>query len=172
MANIEMTYGDLTEMDVDAIVCPAHKHLTKGRGLSTQIYEKAGESLAAECIKAENCKIGEAKITSAGDLPADYIIHTVTRLWTGGDQWGANALEQLSECYESVIKTAIENNITSLFFPALSAGTNKMPQAIAAHQGLDVLYKYADKFERLGFCLHRESTLQQWRSVESQFYSH
>jgi len=171
MASIEMICGDLTQLDVDAIVCPAHKYLSKGRGLSAQIHDKAGETLVAECEKAGSCKIGEAAITCGGDLPATYIIHTVTPLWTGGDQWGASAIEQLGMCYESVIKTALGHNIKSLFFPALSAGTNKMPHSIAAHQGLEILRKYADKFNRLGVCLHREANLQEWLSVYNQFYA-
>lgn len=171
MANIEMVCGDLTELDVDAIVCPAHKHLIKGRGLSAQIFDKAGESLSEACENEDECQIGEARLTQAGDLPSKFIIHTVTPLWTGGDQWGASALEQLSQCYESVIIIAREHNIKSLFFPALSAGTNKMPHSIAAHQGLAILHKYADQFERLGVCLHRESNLEEWKTVNRQFYT-
>ena len=169
MTQIEMISGDITELAAQAIVCPAHKHLIRDCGVSAQIYDKEGEPLAEACQELDPCPIGEAVITKAHKLPADYIIHTVTPLWTGGDQWGAIALQQLRQCYESAVRVARENNIRSIAFPALGAGSNKVPQPMAAHQALDVLEKYADDFDRLQVCLFTEADKHVWEATAAQF---
>lgn len=170
MAEVELICGDITLMDLDAIVCPAHKHLIRGRGLSAQIYDKAGEALVKACAALQAPGIGEAVITKAYNMPAKYIIHTVTPQWSSGDQWGVMAIGQLRQCYESVIRVALDNHIASLAFPALGAGTNRFPHAIASHQALDVLTQYADQVERLVVCLPGESVRQTWLETLEKFY--
>ncbi len=170
MAPLEIICGDITELQVEAIVCPAHKHLIRGCGVSAQIFDKEGDPLIRACKALDPCPIGEAVITPAERLPANYIIHTVTPLWTGGDQWGAIALQQLRQCYESAIHVARENQIRTLAFPALGAGSNKIPQPMAAHQALDVLEKYTDDFDRLVVCLFTEADRHIWEQTAEQFY--
>lgn len=170
MTGIEIICGDITEMKVDAIVCPAHKHLIRGCGVSAQIFDKAGDKLVEECSALKEPGVGEAAMTQAYNLPAKSIIHTVTPMWTGGDQWGAIALQQLRQCYESVIKVALENNLRSLAFPALGAGSNKVPQPMAAHQALDVLKKYTDRLDRIVVCLYTETDKHIWEETREQFY--
>lgn len=170
MSNVEIIHADLTSMPVDAIVCPAHKHLLRGQGVSAQIYDLAGPRLVEECRSLEECKVGEARLTRAHNLPAKYLIHTVTPQWSGGDQWTAQTLQLLTQCYESVIALALSNNIRSLAFPALGAGTNKTPHSLAAHQGLTVLQKHIDSFERLIVCLHKEETQDTWQQTYRQFF--
>lgn len=162
--------GDITTMAADAIVCPAHKHLLPGRGLSAQIYEKAGEQLLTECRQLGECHIGEAILTKAYKLPADYIIHTVTPQWSSGDFWGSQALKQLQQCYESVIQIAKSKNLASIVFPALGAGANNTPHSLAAHIALDVLMQYKDQFEQLTACLHSEADRQVWLETQQMFY--
>lgn len=169
MAEIQLVCGDILTMAADALVCPAHKHLIRGRGLSAQIYDCAGEPLLRECAGQDECAVGEARLTQAHNLPVTYLLHTVTPQWTSGDQWGAEALRQLRRCYQSVLELALANDIRSLLFPALSAGTNRMPHAIAAHQGLDVLHMYRDRFEALTVCLRSESALHEWRKIGQRF---
>ncbi|ABC28267.1 predicted phosphatase [Hahella chejuensis KCTC 2396] len=169
---IEFLCGDITELEVDAIVCPAHKYLSKGRGLSAQIFEQAGEeALEAACSQAGGCKVGGACLTPGFKLPAKHIIHTVTPQWTGGDQWGGSDLHLLANCYDSVVRLALEQGVKTIAFPALGAGTNKTPQSMAAHEGLEVLVKYADSFERLIICLHWEAGLDTWRRTYEDFFA-
>lgn len=170
MSIVEIVNTDLISMPLEAIVCPAHKHLIRGQGISAQIFDLAGDSLAEECRTLGDCKVGEARLTSAYSLPAKYLIHTVTPQWSGGDQWVAKTLQLLSQCYESVINVALENNIRSLGFPALGAGTNKIPHSLAAHQGLEILHEHARRFDRLVVCLHSQTALETWLETNQKFY--
>ena len=163
MATLEIVCADMLFMAVDAIVCPAHKHLIRGRGLSAQIFDSAGPELVEACSQLEKCAIGEARITPGFKLPAQFIIHTITPQWSSGDQWGALAIEQLQQCYRSVLTLAIERGINSLVFPALGAGTNRFPQDVAAHVGIAVLADYENKFQQLAVCLHSRSDLKVWQ---------
>jgi len=171
MTKLNIISGDITTIKADAIVCPAHKHLIRGAGVSAQIYDIAGDSLINECNQLDDCAIGDAVITKAYNLPAKFIIHTVTPMWTGGDQWGAIALQQLRQCYESVIKLAREKGIHTICFPALGAGSNKIPQPMAAHQALDVLEKYADSFDKITVSLFTEADKNIWLETQEQFYA-
>ncbi|MEZ5524436.1 MAG: macro domain-containing protein [Pseudomonadales bacterium] len=171
MSTVEIVQADLTALPLDAIVCPAHKHLIRGQGLSARIFDLAGDPLVEECRLLDGCKVGEARLTNAYNLPANKLIHTVTPQWSGGDQWVAKTLELLTQCYESVIKLARENHIRSLGFPALGAGTNKIPHPLAAHQGLAVLEKQAQHFDRLVVCLRSQEALNAWLEAQQKFYA-
>lgn len=170
MTKVELTYGDILTLRGDALVCPAHKHLIRGRGLSAQVYDRGGEALAAACEQQPECAVGEARITRAYGLPVQYLLHTVTPQWSSGDQWGVQALVQLRHCYESVLALARKKKLKTLLFPALGAGTNRFPHSIAAHQGLQVLHDHGGDFEKLKVCLHTPAALSEWRRVERQFF--
>lgn len=170
MSTVEIVHADLTSMSLEAIVCPAHKHLTRGQDLSAQIFDLAGKSLVDACAAQAECNVGQARLTSGFNLPAKYIIHTVTPQWSGGDQWVAKTLQLLSQCYASVIDLAKEHNIRSLAFPALGAGSNKVPHPLAAHQALEVLNKEADNFDRLVVCLQSEIALAVWLETQQKFF--
>ncbi|WP_444892293.1 macro domain-containing protein [Microbulbifer sp. TRSA001] len=172
MTQIQLTCGDILTMRGDALVCPAHKHLIRGRGLSAQIYAHCGTRLPPQCANQRACPVGEARLTRAYDLPVDYLLHTVTPQWSSGDQWGSQAIVLLKHCYESVLELAKERGCKTILFPALGAGTNRFPHEIAAHQGLAVLRAYAPVFERLTVCLHSQTALAQWQKVEQRFYGH
>ncbi|MCP5161249.1 MAG: macro domain-containing protein [Hahellaceae bacterium] len=170
MANIEITQGDITGLSVDALVCPAHKHLTRGRGLSDQVFDQAGPELVDACSSALDCPVGEARMTPGFHLPARWIIHTVTPLWTGGDQWAGSEAGTLRHCYESVLNLAKQQGLKSIAFPALGAGTNKTPHNLAAHIGLEMLHAYAASFERLIICLRSDEALSIWKETQRAFY--
>lgn len=170
MAKVELTSGDILTLRATALVCPAHKHLIRGRGLSAQVFDRGGDALVAACEQQPECPVGEARITRAYGLPVQYLLHTVTPQWSSGDQWGAGALVQLRRCYESVLKLAQERKIKSLVFPALGAGTNRFPHSIAAHQALEVLHGQGKDFESLKVCLHTPAALAEWRQVERRFF--
>ncbi|MFC6633686.1 macro domain-containing protein [Microbulbifer taiwanensis] len=170
MAKIELTCGDILALRGDALVCPAHKHLICGRGLSAQVYERGGAALAAACDLQPECAVGEARITRAYGLPVKFLLHTVTPQWSSGDQWGAQSLVQLRRCYESALALARQKGLKRLLFPALGAGTNRFPHTIAAHQALEVLHAQAGDFDKLTVCLHTPTALGDWRRVEKRFF--
>jgi len=127
MPSIEFVRGDITCLDCEAIVFSAHKHLIRGRGLSAQIFDSIGEPLVEACRELEKCPIGEARITQGFNLPAKYLIHTVTPQWSGGDLWGASVIEQLRHCYENSLNLALDNGIKCLAFTSLGSGTTRRP---------------------------------------------
>ncbi len=170
MAQLQLVFADILTLPADALVCPAHKHLIRGCGLSAQIYDRASRALVNECRQQPRCAIGEARLTRAPGLISHYLLHTVTPQWSSGDQWGAEALVQLRECYQSVLQLAREQGFKRLLFPALGAGTNRFPHEIAAHQGLDVLHKGLEYFSIVKVCLHTPSALADWKCVQKRFY--
>ncbi len=165
MKPINLLCADLLCQQVDAIACPAHKHLIRGRGISAQIYDLAGEQLVQECRKLPDCRLGGASLTHAHRLPARYIIHTVTPQWSSGDQWGVQALQQLRQCYESVLQLGVSQGFRRLAFPALGAGTNRIPQTLAARVGLECLLEHSDSFEQLSVCLRTQTHLHEWQEA-------
>ncbi|USD21333.1 macro domain-containing protein [Microbulbifer variabilis] len=171
MTQIHLTWGNILTLRGDALVCPAHKHLIRGRGLSAQIYAQGGVELATQCGRQLKCAVGEARLTNAYHLPVDYLLHTVTPQWSSGDQWGALAIGQLRRCYESVLCLAREKGLKRILFPALGAGTNRFPHAISAHQALEVLNEYSGEFDQLTVCLHSPAALGEWERVERRFYT-
>ncbi|MCX2778711.1 macro domain-containing protein [Microbulbifer thermotolerans] len=167
---MKLTCGDILTLRGDALVCPAHKHLIRGRGLSAQIFDRAGEALAEECARLPECPVGGARITSAPNLSVRYLIHTVTPQWSSGDQWGVEGVVQLRQCYENVLGLARERGLRRLLFPALGAGTNRFPHAIAAHQALVILHSQIAEFGELTVCLHSAAALGEWQRVERRFF--
>lgn len=163
MANLEIVCGDIVSLEVDGIVLPAHKHFSRGRGLSAQVFEIAGPALTTACSRLGKSHPGEARVTAAPNLIADYIIHTVTPLWSSGDFGGTSSLMVLEQCYENAIQRAIEQGIKRIAFPALGAGTNKTPHSIAAHIGLSAISSHKDMFEKLIICLHSEFARNTWQ---------
>ncbi|MCK7597881.1 macro domain-containing protein [Microbulbifer sp. CAU 1566] len=170
MGQLQLICDNVLTIEADALVCPAHKHLIRGRGLSAQVYDRAGEALVSECSQLPECAVGEARITSAPNLPVDYLLHTVTPQWSSGDQWGARAVVELRQCYQSVLALAKTRQLQRLLFPALGAGTNRFPHEIAAHQGLEVLRGALDDFALLTVCLHSPAALAEWRKVDARFF--
>lgn len=171
MSKVQLTSGDILTLSADALVCPAHKHLIRGRGLSAQIYARGGEALEAACAQQPECPVGDARLTRAYGLPVQFLLHTVTPQWSSGDQWGAQGLAELRRCYVSVLALARRQKLRTLLFPALGAGTNRFPHPVAAHQALEVLHAAADDFERLTVCLHTPAALGDWRRVEQRFFA-
>ncbi|OUS29764.1 hypothetical protein A9Q99_08010 [Gammaproteobacteria bacterium 45_16_T64] len=162
MTNLKIICGDITELAVDGLVLPAHKHYSRGQGLSAQIFDLAGPDLVSACNDLGKSHTGDARCTPAPNLKAQYLIHTVTPLWSSGDFGGASSMEQLECCYNNTLRLAREQNIKRIAFPALGAGSNKTPHSIAAHIGLNILHEQHDHFDEIIICLNSEFARIAW----------
>jgi O-acetyl-ADP-ribose deacetylase (regulator of RNase III) len=126
---IEIVEGDITRLNVDAIVNAANQMLAPGGGVCGAIHRAAGPELAEACARLGGCETGEAKITPGFRLPARYVIHTVGPVWGGGES-GEEVL--LAACYRNSLALAAEHGLSTIAFPAISTGIFGFPPDRAA----------------------------------------
>ena len=126
---IEIVEGDITRLDVDAIVNAANKTLLGGGGVDGAIHRGAGPKLREACKLLAGCETGEAKITPGFDLTARYVIHTVGPVWGGGER-GEDRL--LANCYLNSFALGLKHDLVSIAYPAISTGAYGFPAGRAA----------------------------------------
>jgi O-acetyl-ADP-ribose deacetylase len=131
---IEVVQGDITTMEVEAIVNAANETLLGGGGVDGAIHRAAGPRLLEECRRVGGCPTGQARITRGYDLLAKHVIHTVGPVWRGGERGEA---ELLASCYRSSLTLASENRIRSVALPAVSCGVYGFPLNAAARIAWD-----------------------------------
>ncbi len=151
-AHIEIHEGDITRLEVDAIVNAANTLLAPGGGVCGAIHRAAGLKLAAACLKLGGSPTGEARITDGFKLPARYVIHTVGPVWRGGD---AGEAELLGGCYRHCLRLAAERGIESIAFPAISTGIYGYPLSDACAIAVATVrreLKAATSVERVILC--------------------
>lgn len=135
---IEILQGDITKLDVDAIVNAANQSLLGGGGVDGAIHRAAGPQLLEECRTLGGCPTGEARITKGYKLPARYVIHTVGPVYSGKPRDS----QMLTNCYENSLKLAIENHVKSIAFPAISCGVYGYPIEDACKIAVDATYNF------------------------------
>jgi O-acetyl-ADP-ribose deacetylase (regulator of RNase III) len=145
MSDIEVTRGDITEQQVDAIVNAANELLQGGGGVDGAIHRAAGPALLEECRGLGGCPTGQARITGGHRLPARYIIHTVGPVWRGGT---ADEPELLASCYRSCLHLARDHDCQTVAFPAISCGVYGYPVRPAAELSLTTVREELDRHGR------------------------
>ena len=146
MNRIEIVSGDITQLKVDAIVNAANNAMCGGGGVDGAIHRAAGPDLLSECRKAGGCKTGAAKITGGYQLPAKHIIHTVGPVWYGGDR---GEPELLASCYRESLKLALDNQLKSIAFPAISCGAYRYPIDKACDIAIREVSKFLREFDEI-----------------------
>ena len=139
MDKIEILRGDITTLEVDAIVNAANTTLLGGGGVDGAIHRAAGPELLAECRTLGGCRPGEAKITRGYRLPARFVIHTVGPIWRGGEHDEARTL---ANCYRNSLQLAVESEIKTIAFPAISCGAYGYPIEQAAQIALETTREF------------------------------
>ena len=142
--NISVHMGDITKLNVDAIVNAANKTLLGGGGVDGAIHRAAGKELLAECRTLNGCETGEAKITKGYNLPAEHVIHTVGPVWQGGKK---DEEELLASAYRNSLILAKKSNCKTVAFPAISTGVYRFPKDRAAEIAVNTIRKFLNNEE-------------------------
>jgi O-acetyl-ADP-ribose deacetylase (regulator of RNase III) len=142
---LELIQGDITTIHVDAIVNAANTSLLGGGGVDGAIHRAGGPAILEDCMKIRDrqggCKVGEAVVTTAGMLPAKFVIHTVGPVWNGG---GSHEEQLLAMAYQNSLRLALENDVKSIAFPNISTGIYRFPMHQAAAIAVKTVRNFLD----------------------------
>lgn len=165
--NIQLIKGDITQLEVDAIVNAANTSLLGGGGVDGAIHRAGGRAILDECIKIRDrqggCKVGEAVITTAGNLKAKCVVHTVGPRWNNGHSGEA---EKLKNCYLNSLKLIDEYHLKTVAFPNISTGIYNYPKQEAARIAVQAVKSYiSDSIKEVIFVCFDEENYQLYKSL-------
>lgn len=170
MSTLEVIQGDITKIKADAIVNAANSSLMGGGGVDGAIHRAGGPAILEECRKIVarqgSCNTGEAVITTAGNLPAKYVIHTVGPVWSDSQQEKNDKL--LANCYRNSLQLAVENNCSSIAFPNISTGVYRFPKDRAAKVAVASVKEFInsnDKIDKVIFVCFDEENFELIRGL-------
>ena len=164
-AKIDVIRGDITKLQVDAIVNAANTTLLRGGGVDGAIHRAAGPELLAECRTLGGCRPGKAKLTRGYRLPARFVIHTVGPIWRGGKHGEA---ETLATCHRNSLQVAVENGARTIAFPAISCGAYGYPIEKAARIAVNTTREFlasVDKIDKVIFVLWGDDIYEVYRRI-------
>ncbi|MDW9381287.1 O-acetyl-ADP-ribose deacetylase [Chryseobacterium sp. JV558] len=159
---IELIKGDITKIQADAIVNAANSSLLGGGGVDGAIHRAGGPVILEECRAIRNrqgkCNTGEAVVTSAGNLPAKYVIHTVGPVWNGNEEKESRLL---ANCYSNSLKLAENFGAKTIAFPSISTGVYRFPKDMAGKIAVDTVRNFkSDIIEKVIFvCFDEENEM-------------
>lgn len=167
---IEVLKGDITKLEVEAIVNAANSSLMGGGGVDGAIHRAGGPKIHEECMRViqkigGKLPTGEAVITSAGNMPSKYVIHTVGPIWKGGL---ANEEEELSKCYINSLKLASDFGIKTIAFPNISTGIYGFPKEKAAEIAANTVYFFLKEnqlFDKVIFVCFDDDNYQLYKAL-------
>lgn len=147
---IKLIFGDITQLEVDAIVNAANSSLMGGGGVDGAIHRAGGQQILAECreivARQGRCAPGEAVITSGGNLPAKYVIHTVGPIWRGGNN---NEPQLLKNAYFNSLRLAVASDCETIAFPNISTGVYGYPKELAAKIAFQTVTDFLVKTDQI-----------------------
>jgi len=159
---ISVIQGDITTLQVDAIVNAANSTLLGGGGVDGAIHRAAGPELLDYCKTLDGCPTGEARITPGFNLPAKWVIHTVGPVWYGGN---AGEPEELANCYRNSLELARSEGIRTIAFPGISTGVYAYPKAKAAVIALREMKKFEKDFDEIVCCCFSEADANLYKKL-------
>lgn len=165
MKRIKLHQGDITKLEVDAIVNAANKTLLGGGGVDGAIHRAAGKELLEACRTLNGCKTGDAKITQGYTLPAKFVIHTVGPVYYGGRN---NEAQKLASCYKKSLETAVKNGVKTIAFPNISTGVYGYPKYEAAEiaiREVTTFLKNTHKIKQVIFCVFDDENFELYQKL-------
>ncbi len=151
MKRVELVFGDITSLEVDVIVNAANNSLMGGSGVDGVIHRMGGPQILEECMairkRQGGCPTGEAVITTAGNLKAKFVIHTVGPVWSGNDREEEERL--LGNAYRNSLSLAVSNMVKTIAFPNISTGTYRFPKKRAAEIAIQEVRTFLAKDDSL-----------------------
>jgi O-acetyl-ADP-ribose deacetylase len=164
-AGVRIVKGDITTLDIEAIVNAANSTLLGGGGVDGAIHHAAGPRLLEACRRLGGCPTGEARITPGFGLKARWVVHTVGPVWKGGNRGEAKLL---AACYENSLQLAAERRLTSIAFPAISSGAYGYPLKPAAEIAIASVKEFVKRnevFEVILFCCYSREAFATYQGL-------
>lgn len=164
MAELRVWRGDITTLDVDAIVNAANHDLRGGGGVDGAIHRASGPQLLEACRALGGCSTGDAKWTPGFNLPARFVIHTVGPIWNNGV---SGEYDLLARCYRRSLEVAIEIKALTVAFPSISTGAYGMPPQPAAEVAVATVRAFRGPVESVTFVTYSEADEARYRALVS-----